>query len=386
MKKILCLIGVGLASMLLLAACGSDSSSSSSSSTSAGSTGEETEATTGGASGVAEAAERVAELQKPPTALKIPGLAGAPPKDRTAYWISCKYPECEAGDAGIAQAMKTLGWKVTTLKPDVTPESEAAAWTQAVAAKPDAILAVSPLPAEIIQKQLEEAESNGTYVALAGAPNAVGEFGVDVSVGSAPTMEANGVALTDWAIADSGGEATIAYLYDPSLPLHVKAFEAGKAEAEKLCPDCTEESIKASLAEAGKDVPGQVVSYLQKNPDVNYVLTVGSSSLGIGMPQAVSAAGLEVKTGSALSTPPDFEAVSQGIETVALPNELNSVVWRMADGAARFSEGEEVPAELAEPVGERQLLDESNIDSIDVNAPWEIPDVEPTFLEAWHLK
>lgn len=351
---------------------------------------DDTDATAGtsadGAADVAAAVDRVETLRKPSEALEIPRLASRPEPGREAYWISCKFPECEAADPGLEAAMAALGWKLTTLKPDVTPEDVAGAWAQAVAAEPDAIIGVHPLPVEVIGDQLEQAETDGIAVAMMGAPAEAGPFGIDASIASSPWIEANGVALTDWAVADSEGDAQIVYLYDESFPLHVAAFEAGSAEAAATCPDCEVDGLPVKLADAGKGVPGQVISYIQKNPDTDYVLAVGASSLALGVGQAIRSADLPVKVATVLSSPQNLVAVQDGTEAAALPNELSSLAWRVADAAVREVEGDELPDDLANPVGERQLIDETNIDSVDVSVPWDVPDVEATFRRAWRLR
>src|SRR5439155_20075217 len=128
----------------------------------------------------------------------------------------------------------------------------------------------------------------------------------------------------------------------------------------------------------------QVVSYLQKHPHVKYVLTIlSSNALGVG--QAIKAAGLSVKVGTSDSQPQNLDAVSKGVEAVAMPNELSSLAWRMTDAAVRLTEGLALPRDLGEPIGARQIFDKSNIASADLKTPWNVPDVAPTFTQAWKL-
>jgi hypothetical protein len=333
--------------------------------------------------GVADARAKVAALRKPPGPLSIPTLPSAPPTGRSAYWISCKIPECNAADAGIQQGTSALGWTLHTLKPDLTPESFAAAWTQAVGAKPDVIFAVDLVPDSVIQTQLQQAQQNGTEVIMTSGASKVGENGVDATIASAPWYDAAGDAEVDWAIADSDGKAHIAILYDPSFPLQVAPFDAARAEAQRLCPDCTVDGVTIQTAQAGKDVPNQVISYLQRNPGVNYVVTtVSTNALGVG--PAIKAAGLHVKLGTSNSQTQNLQAVKQGIEAFAIPNEQSALTWRMVDAAARLASGETLPAAIANPTGSRQLFDSTNIDSADLTQTWDVPDVRQTFLTAWH--
>jgi len=319
-----------------------------------------------------------------PGPLDIPALAKRPATGRTAYWLSCKLPECDAGDPGFVAATKALGWQLTTVKMELSPESVSAAWTRAVAAKPDVIFAVGLVPDQLIKAQLAQAQAEGTKVVMVADAAKVGQNGIDASIASTRWYDADGVGLTDWAIADANGKASIAFLYDPSLAPQASAYRAVRAEAAKRCPDCEVAGVQVQSAQAGKAIPGQVISYLQKHPDVDYVLTIlSSNALGVG--QAIKSAGLSVKVGTAESQPQNLDAITKGIEAVGMPNELSSLAWRMTDAAVRLTEGVTLPRDIAEPIGVRQIFDRSNVASADLKNPWTVPDVAQTFTQAWKL-
>jgi ribose transport system substrate-binding protein len=363
-----------------LAACGSSSSNNATASPGGTST-----TASAASSGVAAARAAVAAMRKPPQPLNIPALAKKPASGRTAYWLSCKLPECDAGDPGFVAATKALGWHLTTLKMDLSPESVAAAWTRAVTAKPDVIFAVGLVPDQLIKAQLAQAQADGTKVVMvADNGGTVGEYGIDASIASTRWYDADGAGLADWAIADSGGKASILFLYDPSIVPQASAYRAVKDEAAKNCAGCKVDGLPIQSAQAGKVIPGQVLSYVQKHPDVKYVLTIlSSNALGVG--QALKSAGLSVKVGTSDSQPQNLDAVSKGVEAVAMPNELSSLAWRMTDAAVRLTERVPLPHDLAEPIGARQLFDRSNIAGADLKQPWDVPDVAQTFTRAWKL-
>jgi ribose transport system substrate-binding protein len=360
-----------------LSACGSSSNSSAGGGTAT--------AAAPADAGVAAARAAVRAMRAAPGPLRIPALAKRPSTGRTAYWLSCKLPECDAGDPGFAAATKALGWHLTTLKMELSPESVAAAWTRAVAAKPDIIFAVGLVPDQLIKAQLSQAEADGTKVVMVADAAKVGTNGIDASIASTRWYDADGAGLTDWAIADSGGKASIVFLYDPSIEPQASAFRAVQAEAAKRCGGCDVAGLKIQSAQAGKAIPGQVLSYVQKHPDVKYVLTIlSSNALGVG--QALKSAGLSIKVGTSDSQPQNLDAVSKGIEAVAMPNELSSLAWRMTDAAVRLTEGVELPRDLAEPIGARQIFDASNIAQADLKRNWDVPDVAATFTTAWKLR
>lgn len=363
-----------VAAAMAVSACGSGSNDD---------TGGSSSSTAAAGAAVEQAQSRVDALRAAPKPLAIPALTRQPARDRTAYWISCKLPECDVADASVQEAMRQLGWRLTTLKTEVTPEAIIGAWNRAVAADPDVILAVGLGPDSLIERQLKQADADGVRVVMASSPSSVGTYGIDATIASRAWYDASTVGLVDWAVADSGGDANMVVLYDQSLPLQSSAFEAARRQAKEQCGSCTLTGLPMRTADIGKAVPGQVVSHLQKDPDVDYVLTVLSSdALGVG--QAIKAAGLSAKVGTAVSQQQNIDAVAKGVEAVAIPTELLSLAWRMSDAAVRLVEGEQLPASLANPKGAMQLFDASNVDEAP-DTQWDVPDIESTFLSAWQL-
>ena len=370
-------IAAVVAASAWLVACGGGDSSPRSASPSAG-------AGSTPPAGVALAQKRVTQLRQPPQPLDIPPLRGKPPAGKSAYVIACKLPECVVADKAYKAATSRLGWNLKIIHADLTPEALASAWTQAVAGKPDAILTASLGPDQIVKAQMEQADAAGIPVVLVSTPLQLGEQGVDASIGSRPFWNAGVAGLGDWAIADSGGKAKMLFVYDSAYPLQVGALAALQEEARELCPGCKVDGLKVKLTEIGKGIPGQVVSYLQRHPDTGYVLT-GLPSTVLGVGQAIKSAGLSAKVGTAESQPANLQAVKDGTEAVAIPQELESSIWRMTDVAARLLQDGKAPQELLNPPGKRQLFDKTNISTADVKNPWTVPDVEPTFAKAWNL-
>jgi ribose transport system substrate-binding protein len=331
-----------------------------------------------------KARAEVVELRADPVPIELPALGKRPAAGKKAIWLGCKYPECAAVTSGLEPATEALGWQLETVRPDLTPEAISAAWTQAVAARPDVIFAIDVVPVEAIATQLDDAERAGIQVLLTAGPTATGEHGVDAAVGSVPFRKANSTAMTQYAIADSGGRANILLVYDPSIPLQLSVLEAAKSAAA-ACSGCEFGELPVQLAQAGKTVPGQVISYLQRNPDVTYVITTGSGALGVG--QALKSAGLsQVKLVTSNAQPQDLLEVQKGLQAAAIPNEEISIGWRLVDAAARLQSGEKLLPELADPVGQRQLFDKTNIGRIDVGKQWNVPDNERTFRTAWGIE
>ncbi len=65
-------------------------------------------------------------------------------------------------------------------------------------------------------------------------------------------------------------------------------------ELTKLCPDCKLSVKEINPADAGTKLPSQIVTELQREPDVNYIVPAWSDG-AIGVPQALKSAGLTDK-------------------------------------------------------------------------------------------
>ncbi|MBD8605436.1 substrate-binding domain-containing protein [Aeromicrobium sp. CFBP 8757] len=366
------LIGLAAASMVLAACGGSDDSSD-------GASDAGSEASS---AGVAEAKKLVEGYRQDPTALTLPALTAKVPAGVKVTVISCKLPECLSAEPTYEEAAKALDWDLTITRSDLTPEAVSAAWTQALSDKPQSIISYSLVPDEVIKPQMEQADEEGINVILASTPLNVGDQGVDATVNASKVWAAGTATLTDWAIADSNGKAKAVVLYDGAYPLHVAAFEGAKARVEKLCPSCEIEGLKVQVTQVGKQIPGQVVSYLQKNPDITYVLSTQSAFV-LGVGPAIKAAGLSAKVGTSWAQPTDLKAIKDGTQAAAVTLESLTGVWRMMDVAARFAGSGSAPAELLDPDSKVQVFDESNIDSADLENLWTVPDLAKTFTGAW---
>jgi ribose transport system substrate-binding protein len=365
-----------------MAAAGCSSGSPSGSGTGQSGTGGSGGTTSAAAPGVAEAKNAVAALQQAPRALSIPPLSKVPPKRESVYAVGCGLPECQALVTGWKAAAAAFGWTLHVVNSDLSPEGTVSAWNQAVAARPAVIFSLAMGPTQLIASQLEQAAKNGTKTVLTAIPQRVGTYGISAIVGGTAWYASDGVALADWAIADSNGHAHVVFVEDPTTAMLVKAVNAGKAEIAKLCRTCTSDVLTVQNAQAGKVIPGQVLSYLQKHPDVNYVLSpVSSEAIGVGL--AIRSGGLHVRLATSVGQLSDLQAVSNGLQAATVTNEFGSLSYRMVDIAARLIVGDPIPASLGNAAGEKELFDSNNIATASLKKPWDVPGVAATFAKAW---
>ena len=307
---------------MVVAACGSDDNGA------ATSTGSNANAGV-----VSQAKVDVSKYLEPVRQLDIAPLAQAAPKGVRLTLISC--PSCTAQDKGVTAAAKALGWQLKIVTPKMTPESYVSAWTSVVQAKPDAIIGVSPFPLDAMKRQLDAAKQAGITVVTQGASTyPVGGDSAVVADGSgANVFTVQGELYADVPIADAGKAPNAVLVVDGAIPAW--KVISGAFQKRITAAGAKFRQLDVSLASAGKDAPSQIVSYLQRSPDVDYVVLVVPAYY-IGLKQALKSAGLDkvkIVIGAADSTIAPLLENGDVLAGVGL--ETLSGAWRLVDAVAR---------------------------------------------------
>ena len=97
-------------------------------------------------------------------------------------------------------------------------------------------------------------------------------------------------------------------------------------EIATACPDCTVSVTEVAVTDLGTNLPGNVVSLLQANPDTDFIVYAFGGML-FGVPEAIEAAGLgdQAKAISQAGGPLNFGYIAGGqhqVAEVALASEL----------------------------------------------------------------
>jgi ribose transport system substrate-binding protein len=283
---------------------------------------------------VAEAVAAVKPLETPPS--QFPDLAPLKklPTGKSLYVLFPEVAVAQSIAKNAALAGETMGMKVTELNIGSTPDSISRAWSQVLQAQPDAVV-FGGFPTSQYARQLAEYKAKGgVFVA-----NALGEPGVPQGVDFAlSTNEYAGTdqwtAASQWIVADSDGKANSVFFYSREYPVLVAAKDAYVAEMKKC--GCPAETQEVALSSIGTGLPGEIVSYLQSHPDVNYVGTA-FADMNVGVPQALKAAGMadKVKVVSQSGGKVNWEYIRNGQEAADLPFDMNYLGLRLGDSAAR---------------------------------------------------
>ena len=253
------------------------------------------------------------------------------------------------------------------------PSAVQQALTQAIAAKPDVILVTPGFPDAMFKSQIDSATKAGIKVIGIGGTN---QPGYSACIACATALGAVGTLAADVVLADAGGKTDIALTVDPTIASNVSEADGVKREVAKNGEGSRVLVVQQSVGATPAENAARVVSFLQRNPNVKYVLT----SAKFQAATALNSAGLgsRVKTVGYLPlSDSDVAAVKSGQILAYAAGELQALYWRAVDAAARVMEGAEV---APEPLGAMRVIDRSNAD----DALLEPADYEDIYKAAWH--
>ena len=279
---------------LVAAACGGDDSSSEE--TSAPTESEapasseaptETEAPAGGDE-VAAAEAIVAELRTIPTDITVTvAPSAAVPTGIKVAWLACELPSCtEVGEDWPAIA-EALDWELKVI--NVTSAAPGAGVQEAIDWGANYI-SISGSPVAAFQEQYDAAIAAGIKFAFAYNGEAPAE-GILTSISGNDAVYDAGSKIANYIIADSGAAANVLMVNVQMFPVLVAEEEGIRDTLAAGCSACTFDVLPVAIEDIGVNVPNLVASYLQENPETNYV-TYAFSALPIGVTAALESAGL----------------------------------------------------------------------------------------------
>ena len=279
---------------LVAAACGGDDNSSEE--TSAPTESEapassdaptETEAPAGGDE-VAAAQAIVDENTVVPTDISVTvAPSAAVPTGIKVAWLACELPSCtEVGEDWPAIA-EALGWELKVINVEsATPGAgvqEAIDWGANY-------ISISGSPVAAFQEQYDAATAAGIKFAFAYNGESPAD-GILTSISGNDAVYDAGSKIANYIIADSGAAANVLMVNIQMFPVLVAEEEGIRDTLAAGCSACTFDVLPVAIEDIGVNVPGLVASYLQENPETNYV-SYAFSALPIGVTAALESAGL----------------------------------------------------------------------------------------------
>jgi ribose transport system substrate-binding protein len=379
---------------LVAAACGGDDSSSEE--TSAPTESEapasseaptETEAPAGGDE-VAAAEAIVAELRTIPTDITVTvAPSAAVPTGIKVAWLACELPSCtEVGEDWPAIA-EALGWELKVI--NVTSAAPGAGVQEAIDWGANYI-SISGSPVAAFQEQYDAAIAAGIKFAFAYNGEAPAE-GILTSISGNDAVYDAGSKIANYIIADSGAAANVLMVNVQMFPVLVAEEEGIRDTLAAGCSACTFDVLPVAIEDIGVNVPNLVASYLQENPETNYV-TYAFSALPIGVTAALQAAGLD---GQITQVGVDFDKtglteIVDGTHKAWTSNPKAYSGWLMAHAMILDALGDEYTERAAGEVLPNFVLDDATlaqeiIDSSELSN-WKGPEgYADQFLALWGI-
>ncbi|WEH12974.1 substrate-binding domain-containing protein [Streptomyces sp. VNUA24] len=322
-KSFMAVLAAGLAATSLTA-CSSDSSSATTS----------TETNGPATAGQKEAAEYLAKYSANPTSVgDLKTLPERPPTGKSIINLQASTAIAQRAAAAQKAAARLLGWSFDSIATGPTPASAAAAFDAAIARHPDAIL-FAGFPAAVFAKQIAEAKAAGIDV----VSTATGDGKTDGVLGSvlgAPQMKLYGKLLAAYFVTESGGKGKAGVFSIQAFPILAPFVTAFQSWVKEWCPGCETSVVNQQVTDQGTKTPANVVGFLQRNPDVKWLM-FGTGDLAQGVPAALATAGLkDIHIAGTSPGPADLVNVKAGTESAWVGNMVDIANWRLLDVLAR---------------------------------------------------
>lgn len=315
-------------------------------------------------------------LSNPP--MEIQPLSAVPEGKIKVASVTCTLGSCKPGE--FLKAAESLGWEATEETYDLAkgPADYVAAVRRALQSEPDALAMLMIYPRDIIKDELDQAREQGIALVDIGSGAAELGDGFISCVACKPGIGAYGKAEADFVAVDADGETEVGVVGDKTNASNIATTEALVEEFDRVGPAIEVHMVNASYAQTPQANAQAVVSAVQRNPNIEYLMFQGPDLLA-GVPQALSAAGLADRVKVVAIDPTAAEHVKMvdgGGVYAWVGGDSNVIWWRAADAIARHLAGDEIDPM---PVPALRVITEDNF-SPDMYAP---PNYESSYLEAW---
>jgi ribose transport system substrate-binding protein len=249
-------------------------------------------------------------------------------------------------------------------------------------------ISISGSPVAAFQEQYDAATAAGIKFAFAYNGESPAD-GILTSISGNDAVYDAGTKIANYIIADSGAAANVLMVNIQMFPVLVAEEEGIRDTLAAGCSACTFDVLPVAIEDIGVNVPGLVASYLQENPETNYI-TYAFSALPIGVTAALESAGL---LGQVTQVGVDFDKtglteIVDGTHTAWTSNPKAYSAWLMAHAMILDALGDEFTERAAAEVLPNFVLDDAAlaqeiIDSSELSN-WKGPEgYADKFLALW---
>lgn len=333
----------------------------------------------GGDADTSAATAMVEKYMKPMTSPgDLPPLSTTPAPGKKVVVITNNSDAAVTLNKAAVDAAHVLGWTPIPIVYDAAdPTGLTDAFAQAVADNPDGVITNS-LEASDYAEAAGIFEERGIPVVTSNttdkiAPPTIANIAPDSHLGLA------GRVAAAWAVSNEGSDTSVAVFNVPSFPV-LQTFEKDfKDEYNELCSGCHYETHAVQVSDLGSKVPTQVVSAVQANPSIKYVV-MGFAGVSTGVSGALRAAGFaDVKVIGVAASDATIAEVAAGTQDAWVCLPLGGMGWKSVDALARHFNGDDTSVSTSDmPV---QLITQDNVPDPPKNP--DIVDMESVFEELW---
>lgn len=342
----------------------------------------------GGGSVSPEASSLVEEHASNPTSVGYDEPLSKPaPAGKRIVALQVAVDVAKVENEAMEKAAELLGWDFERIVVGTGPEDPAKALEQAIDSKPDGIY-YSGFQTSAMQEQLDRAQSEGipVFTEALGDTTPAASF---AQIRNTPTVERLGQLTGAWVASDSGGDAHVIVVDAPAFPILTAYSNSVKQSVEDYCDGCDVEIMNANVADIGTTLPSQIVSELQRSPDVNYlVFSFGDLTAGLNAALAAAGEADQVKIAGQLPGLENVASLKSGENDMWVPELSPLIGWRVMDSFARQFVGDDPDVAADGSPTPTQVLTPDNVEGavFDDSGYWVgVSDYESVFGEMWHV-
>ena len=357
-----------------LGGCGSSSTSGSAGASSGSSTASDSAAASAEAAiapyiGRPSAFPVVDKLKTVPSGAKIAYLYPGTPYGQFQYTL-------------IQPAAKAMGVHLYEINAGSAADTVNTAFNTVISQKPAAVI-VGGISLDLWSRQLTQLLSENVKVVTTGVTGLADQKGAS-SQASEVIDNLIGKLMADYVTAKFGPKSNVVSYTNPELQFTAATTKAFDDELAKSCSTCKARDVQVAIATVGTTAPQTIVSDLQAHPGTT-VAVFPNDEVENGLPSALKAAGISVKTFGSSPTPINFQYLKAGQETAVIAYDTPVQSWATIDVAARLIADQKLNGGQAQGIADFQFLTQSDI-TFDPSKGWTgYPDFADRFKKLWGL-
>jgi len=307
---------------------------------------------TGQSSQAQKAATFLKAYETPPSKITITApLKSAPPTGKSLFYLQCEQPQCQVVGVGVKAAATMAGWSFTSIPfVSTNPATLVTGLNQALQEGATAVAIIAEPYAVWSSVVPKFQAAHVPIVAMFVGPATTGST-VIANVPDPAFSALNGKILADWFISDSHARGDVLLANVPDYPYLGLVGDSFASNVHKACSACKETTVNVGIPDvASGAINSEIVSALQKNPSIKYVM-VADAAFVPALPGALAAAGLngKVKVIGCCAAAAEESGLASGQFAALTVTGSNYPGFLAVDAALRHLEGLPIPSNEGQP-------------------------------------